>query len=221
MKNIVKGALIALFLASVHAQAARKRQAAPELWQGMKKTVVLPVKNEAAEGGQELADKVGAVLKQALSDSKKFSLESVHLFNPTIQRALRESRGISEQNVQAAVATPTLSNVQAVAQGLKWDFMVEATVKDYKATTANNVIVAEITLDARLYDVASGQPVKQVVVNAKGTPRKKKKPTVEDAQDPAVAQVVGKVVDEFLGRNLPAPEPPKEGAAPSADKPKQ
>jgi ABC-type uncharacterized transport system auxiliary subunit len=94
-------------------------------------------------------------------------------------------------------------------------------VKDYKATTANNVIVAEITLDARLYDVASGQPVKQVVVNAKGTPRKKKKPTVEDAQDPAVAQVVGKVVDEFLGRNLPAPEPPKEGAAPSADKPKQ
>lgn len=219
MKLTVKLSILVLLALTVQAIAAGKKKKAPpppEPWQGTKTVVVLPVKNEAAEGGQELADKVSVVLKQALTASHKFSVESVHAFNPTIQRALKESRGISEQSVQAAIAQPTLDNVKLVAQGLKWDFVLEVTVKDSKVNATAAPIVAEVTVDAVLYDVTTGQPFKRITTNGKGMPpRKKKNPTAEDAQDNAIAEVVVKVVDEFLGRT-PPPAPAaeaKEGAA--------
>lgn len=220
MKLTIKLSALIWLALTVHAAAAgkkKKQTPPPEPWQGTKTVVVLPVKNEAAEGGQELADRVGVVLKQALAASHKFSVESVHAFNPTIQRALKESRGISEQSVQAAIAQPTLDNVKLVAQGLKWDFVLEATVKDYKVNATAAPIVADVTVDAVLYDVTTGQPFKRITTNGKGMPpRKKKNPTAEDAQENAIAAVVVKVVDEFLGRTpppAPVPTEAKEGAA--------
>jgi len=220
MKLIIKLSTFVLLVLTVHAAEAGKKKKAPpppEPWQGTKTVVVLPVKNEAAEGGQELADKVSVVLKQALTASHKFSVESIYAFNPTIQRALKESRGISEQSVQAAIAQPTLDNVKLVAQGLKWDFVLEVTVKDYKVNATAAPIVADVTVDAVLHDVTTGQPFKHITTNGKGMPpRKKKNPTAEDAQDNAIAEVVVKIVDEFLGRTpppAPAPAETKEGAA--------